>query len=147
LAASDWTHAAHIGVAAYYAFNRGPFETYAAMKAGLLRFNAAVGTKNTDHSGYHETLTRFWSYLIWKFVRERCLKTRFDSVRCALAELTPNRRLPEDYYGFNVRDCARCRQMWVAPNPEFAAEMERSGALADLVIGTLGISPSASSVK
>jgi len=30
------------------------------MKLGIISYNEAVDTPNTDSSGYHETLTQFW---------------------------------------------------------------------------------------
>ncbi len=57
---TDWTHAAHVAVAACYAVRHGAAALYWT-RAGIARYNTAVGTPNTDTSGYHETLTRFWA--------------------------------------------------------------------------------------
>ena len=66
---SRWTHAAHVAVAAYYASRLPADDAFEAMRSGILRFNASVGIENTDSSGYHETLTRFWCETIGVFVR------------------------------------------------------------------------------
>src|SRR3984893_16573005 len=58
---SAWTHAAHVAMAAYFAFDHAAEATFAMMKAGILHQNTSVGTPNTEDNGYHETLTRFWS--------------------------------------------------------------------------------------
>ncbi len=81
-----WTHAAHVAVAAFYAFDHSAETTFDKMKAGLLSFNTAVGTPNTEDSGYHETLTRFWAGLVSEFVRRPEFTSRFDAVRGAVAE-------------------------------------------------------------
>src|SRR5260221_3630474 len=56
-----WTHAAHVAMAAYFAFDHAADATFAIMKAGILNHNTSVGTPNTEDNGYHETLTRFWA--------------------------------------------------------------------------------------
>ncbi len=57
---TQWTHEAHIIVALWHNLNF-EFETaYQMMKSGIITYNEAVGTANTNSSGYHETLTQFW---------------------------------------------------------------------------------------
>jgi hypothetical protein len=119
-----WTHAAHIAVCAWYAYDRTASESYAAMREGVLRFNEAAGGKNTDTSGYHETLTRFWSFVIWRFVNASPFESRAQAVRKAVLLFAEDRSLPERVYGFNVRDSVECRRVWRAPSESFAAEME-----------------------
>src|SRR5947209_2353435 len=42
-----WTHAAHVAMAAYFAFDHAADATFAIMKTGILHHNASVGTPNT----------------------------------------------------------------------------------------------------
>ena len=58
---AQWTHAAHVAMAAYFAFDHAADATFAIMKTGILHHNTSVGTPNTEDNGYHETLTRFWA--------------------------------------------------------------------------------------
>ena len=69
LAKSLWTHAAHVAVAACLAYEHAPDAALNLTRAGIIRHNESVGTANTETSGYHETLTRFWSGIIGNFVR------------------------------------------------------------------------------
>jgi hypothetical protein len=48
-----WTHAAHVAVGACYTVRYGQ-RAFEEIKQGILRYNAAVGTANTETSGYHE---------------------------------------------------------------------------------------------
>ena len=68
---SQWTHAAHVAVAACYAFDLTPADALLRTRRGIIHFNNCVGTPNTDTRGYHETLTRLWSGITgdchWKF--------------------------------------------------------------------------------
>jgi Arc/MetJ-type ribon-helix-helix transcriptional regulator len=123
LAASDWTHAAHIATASCYAWNHGSGETYRKMRDGILRFNASVGGRNTDTSGYHESLTRFWSFMLWRFVNGREFSNRIEAVRAAVSELAPDRTFADRYYGLDIRHSREHRREWRAPNENFAAEV------------------------
>src|SRR5258708_18213317 len=78
-----WTHAAHVAMAAYFAFDHAADATFAIMKAGILNHNTSVGTPNTEDNGYHETLTRFWASEIGGVVRCRPLMSRVGGVRAA----------------------------------------------------------------
>lgn len=60
-----WTHAAHIAVGACSTV-RYPDSAFERIKNGILRYNAAVGTENSETSGYHETLTRLWARTWWR---------------------------------------------------------------------------------
>jgi len=39
---AEWTHAAHVAMAAYFAFDRAADATFAIMKAGILHHNTSV---------------------------------------------------------------------------------------------------------
>lgn len=58
-----WNHVRHLAYAADAVFRRaGDFDAALAdIRAGILRFNAAVGIENTPTRGYHETVTVFWT--------------------------------------------------------------------------------------
>jgi glutathione S-transferase len=56
----QWTHAAHLAVA-LWTLSRLPFDqALAHLRERIRAYNAATGTPNTDSSGYHETLTRWF---------------------------------------------------------------------------------------
>lgn len=53
---AEWTHAAHFAAALWLLRHS---ENVPAIMPGLIRaYNEAVGTANTDTSGYHETITQ-----------------------------------------------------------------------------------------
>lgn len=53
---AEWTHAAHFAAALWLLRHR---DNVPAIMPGLIRaYNEAVGTANTDTSGYHETITQ-----------------------------------------------------------------------------------------
>lgn len=112
----EWTHAAHVGVAAYFAFDHAAEATFAIMKTGILHHNTSVGTANTEDNGYHETLTRFWSTEIGEFVRAGRFGLRLEAVRAAVAAFGSERDRFRHFYSFDVARDRRARREWVAPD-------------------------------
>jgi hypothetical protein len=111
-----WTHAAHVAMAAYFAFDHASEATFAIMKAGILHHNMSVGTPNTEDNGYHETLTRFWSSEIGEFVRHGRFTSRFEAVRAAVSAFGGDRDRFRQFYSFDVVRDRRARREWVAPD-------------------------------
>jgi hypothetical protein len=115
VARTEWTHGAHVAVCAYYAFDRDPEATFATVKAGILEFARACGVVHTATSGYHETLTRFWTWAIVAHVRASGATSRWAAARTALDRFGDDRDLPQRAYSFDVVRDARARAEWVAP--------------------------------
>jgi hypothetical protein len=114
----EWTHAAHVAMAAYFAFDHAAEATFAIMKAGILHHNTSVGTTNTEDSGYHETLTRFWAGEIDALVRTSRFPSRLAAVRAAVKEFGGDRDRFRQFYSFDVVRDRRARREWVAPDRE-----------------------------
>jgi hypothetical protein len=74
----EWTHEAHLMVGLYAVIEH---KTTALdfMRTHIRRYNEAVGTVNSDTSGYHETLTVFWLWMLENLVDEKQLTT-YDEV-------------------------------------------------------------------
>jgi len=111
-----WTHTAHVAIAAYYSFAFSTEEAFQRTKSGIVHYNACVGTPNTEDSGYHETLTRFWSEIVGDFVRSRGFESQFDAVRHAVDALGEDRDRHRLYYSFDVVRDRRARREWVPPD-------------------------------
>ena len=112
----SWTHAAHFCVSACLAFAHEAEEAFRLMKAGIIHYNMCVGTLNTGTSGYHETLTRFWSGVIHEFVREGEFSSRLEAARVAVAAFGEDRERHRTYYSFDVVRDVRARREWVSPD-------------------------------
>lgn len=113
LAATDWTHAAHVAVAACYAVRHGA-AALDRTRAGIVRYNVAVGTANTDTSGYHETLTRFWSEVV-AGVTAGC-SGEWEAARLAVGRFGEDRDLHALCYAFDVPRSTEARKAWVPPD-------------------------------
>ena len=55
-----WTHHAHLIVGLWYLTHHSPDDALSIVRQRIRTYNEAVGTANTDSSGYHETLTRLF---------------------------------------------------------------------------------------
>jgi hypothetical protein len=66
---SAWTHAAHLTVAVWHLDQYGHTQAMFHLRNRIRIYNTKVGTLNTDNSGYHETLTWFWLWLVAEFVK------------------------------------------------------------------------------
>jgi hypothetical protein len=69
--------------------------------------NDCHGTANTDHSGYHETLTRFWIGVVVRLL---------DGVNQFVETYARRRGLWRDYYSFNLIRSVESRRHWIEPD-------------------------------
>lgn len=115
---SEWTHGAHVGTAAYFAFDLDREELFARMRSGITYHNECVGTANTVDSGYHETLTRFWAKTVGEFVHKGNFSTRFEAVKAATQVFGEDRDRHRLYYGFDVVRDRKARREWIKPDRE-----------------------------
>ena len=113
-----WTHGAHVAATAYYAFNHAPEAGFELMKKGILHFAGCVGIQNTETSGYHESLTRFWASRVAEFVRAGQFSSRLEAARGAVDAFGEDRDHYRLFYSFDVAHDRRARREWVAPDRE-----------------------------
>jgi hypothetical protein len=108
-----WTHAAHVAMGACYAVRYGA-TAVDELRTGIKRHNAAVGTLDTETSGYHETLTRLWSGVIARAVKG--LTDPWLAARHAVESFGEKRDLYRLYYSFDVVKDKAARAGWVPPD-------------------------------
>ena len=113
----QWNHAAHLRVAACYLLNRSREEALGCMRTGVRRYNESIGGKNTDDSGYHETLTRFWMAVAGAFLASLPTTTpSAEKIEALVHQFGPRRDLFRDYYSFDVVKSRQARREWIAPD-------------------------------
>jgi hypothetical protein len=116
LTRQDWTHGAHVGVCAYYAFDHDEPSTLAIMRPGIRSFNESIGGQNTATSGYHESITRLWVMAISAHLRANPAASRWDASRSAVARFEAPGELLTKCYSFDVVNDQRARAEWVPPD-------------------------------
>jgi len=110
-----WTHSGHVAIGAYYAV-RYSDEAFERTKKGILRYNEAVGTENSDTSGYHETLTRLWANVLARVVAG--FADPWKAACEAVDRFGEDRELHHLYYSFDVVRSRAARRTWVPPDLE-----------------------------
>jgi hypothetical protein len=120
----EWTHAAHVTIAAYHVIQY-PESALERVRTGIIRYNEAVGTANTESSGYHETLTRLWLGLVGKLLEN--IREPVAGARLAVETFANRRDLFRSYYSFDVVKDTAARRTWIAP--DLQGPYELSGAL------------------
>jgi len=114
----QWTHGAHVGIAAYFAYGYSSAAVLQIMRLGIRHYNLASGAANTEDHGYHETLTRFWAEAVGHFVRDGRFASRLEAVRKALLQFGERRDYHRSFYSFDVLLDRNARRDWVAPDRE-----------------------------
>ncbi len=113
----DWSHEAHLlaGMKMCILYQEN---AYAEMKKRVIRFNEAVGTINSESSGYHETITHFWIIILHDFCKKNKINT-FDQVAVdtlLFAEALAKRNSFLDYYSKDLIMSTKARLELVEPD-------------------------------
>lgn len=113
----QWTHNAHFAVAFVYLDKyKTILDTLPHVRESIKAYNVAVGTENTENSGYHETLTVFWLTVVFEYER---LKKSID-VHTTYSEFIEtsyaNAAFPLEFYSKATLFSTAARQEWMAPD-------------------------------
>ncbi len=116
---SDWTHEAHLTVGLWHLREVGFDEALLRMREGICAYNEAVGTANTETSGYHEheTLTVFWLRVLDAQGLRAEPGAPLEAVLSRLlASSWADRALALRYYDRETLFSPVARAQWVEPN-------------------------------
>ncbi len=110
-----WTHEAHLSVALWHLYHFSVDEATCLLRARIIAYNVAVGTENSSSSGYHETMTLFWVWVVNSFLQTHkgelpALASTFISSKYA------DRKLPMLFYRRTTLFGIRARARWVEPD-------------------------------
>lgn len=112
----EWTHTAHFVMASWYCLHFPLPEAVQRIREGIRRYNESVGGKNTDESGYHETVTLFFVITISRFIIVTGVDSWDDE---ALERLLEQDFCKKDYvcryYAADVLADKEARLRWVEP--------------------------------
>ncbi|MEN0003408.1 MAG: hypothetical protein AAF798_04670 [Bacteroidota bacterium] len=110
-----WTHEAHLTVGLWYLTHYTKDQATCHLRSGIITYNASLGGKNDHQSGYHETMTLFWIWLLDQYLQrhkgdlialiEQFLKSKYSSAR-----------LPFLFYSKDYLMSTQGRAAWVKPN-------------------------------
>jgi hypothetical protein len=112
---AEWTHSAHLLTGACYVHEMPREAALAKMRECVRRYNESVGGKNTETSGYHETLTVMWIRLLDGLRRESTPMNRAQFAGRAVERFAPLRDIFREYYDFDLVGSTEARLRWVEP--------------------------------
>ena len=113
---AEWTHHAHLRAGLWHVLAFGPVTALDLLRQRISTYNASVGTANTDSSGYHETLTRFYVVVIDRFLATVDRDADLDRLAEQLIADYGDRRLPMRHYSEQRLFSPVARRSWVEPD-------------------------------
>ena len=113
---SEWTHPAHLTVALWYLMDRSEIEATTLIRNGILRYNGANGIKTTANSGYHETITLFWTRLVAKYLSATDPGRTIPELANGVIRAFGNKNIPFEYYSRDRLLSLEARMRWVEPD-------------------------------
>src|SRR5262249_45692998 len=113
---AQWTHQAHVIMAAHYLTRHPVCEATRIIRARIPAYNVAQGGKNTEDSGYHETLTIFWIWIVAGFLASLPEGTpRLAMIGAAAEHFGKQSGYHKRFYEHNVIGDTEARRDWVPP--------------------------------
>lgn len=109
---AEWTHRAHLAVAAWAIRGQGVERATAFLREGIRRYNRSVG----NLTGYHETITLAYVAVIGRFLEER---DRGQPLAELVADLVESCGARDHLLRFYTPEALRsdeARRGWVAPD-------------------------------
>ena len=116
LPVSRWTHHAHLVVGLWYLMHHSGDDALAIVRQRIRAYNDAVGTPNTDSSGYHETLTRLFLRGIASHIADHRGTPLAESVAKLLQSPLARKDWPLSYYSRERLFSATARREWLTPD-------------------------------
>ncbi|MGH7499818.1 MAG: hypothetical protein ACREL3_13320 [Gemmatimonadales bacterium] len=110
-----WNHRAHLTVALWYAARLDREEALESVRRGILRLNEACGVVSTPTSGYHETITRFYMWVVGHFV-EKEKEGGWAERANRLLERYGGKELPLRHYSESRLMSPAARAAWIEPD-------------------------------
>ncbi|MCP5025386.1 MAG: hypothetical protein GY929_03800 [Actinomycetia bacterium] len=104
----QWTHEAHLAVCWTVLQTESPAEALEDLRVAISSYNESTNTPNTDSSGYHETLTRYFIAAVAQH-RGRPLSDVLGSAECS-------RQAPAAHWSGDVLYRAEVRLGWMPPH-------------------------------
>ena len=112
-----WTHAAHLIVGMWHVDRYGADDALSHLRVGIRRLNESHGTPNSNHGGYHETITRAYTQLLSQYCDscsvEMSLRERVARLLCSPLA---GRDALDMFYSREVLRSVDARVGWVEPD-------------------------------
>jgi hypothetical protein len=112
----EWTHHAHLRVGLWHLLRYPPAEALDLLRDRISRYNVSVGGVNTATDGYHETITRFYVWVIAQFVATADRSRSEDDLADELIRTRGGKDLPLRHWSRERLFSSDARLGWVEPD-------------------------------
>jgi hypothetical protein len=116
LARAEWDHRAHLSYALVMLLLHGPREGSARIRKGILHYAAVQGIEQTPTSGYHESITRFYAWVVQRFIEGADCTLPLHVLADQLWARYGDRDLPFRYYSRERLMSWEARTGWLEPD-------------------------------
>ncbi|MBE9207687.1 hypothetical protein IQ244_14395 [Nostoc sp. LEGE 06077] len=113
---SEWNHSAHLTVAIWYLTQYEEIQAIHLIRQGIQQYNAAMNIQTTLNSGYHETLTLFWIYIVRNYLAVVDRKIPIVELTNKLIYKLQDKNIPKNYYSQDVIMSWEARNAWIEPD-------------------------------
>jgi glutathione S-transferase len=138
-----WTHAAHLAVALWTLSRLSPEAALTHLRERIRGYNAATGTANSDHSGYHETITRWFLQEVAEHMARHADLPLQQSLEHLLRSPLAHPSAPLRVYPRQRLWSVQARRGWVEPEPPVLYSFRRCpyAIRARLALAAAGLVP------
>ncbi|MDW3652190.1 MAG: hypothetical protein R8P61_34260 [Bacteroidia bacterium] len=116
LTKEQWTHEAHLIVGCHYCSQYSFHETLIYLRSGIIALNVSMGVENTADSGYHESLTVFWIWVISSYIQQKQDQDLATIVNGFLNSPLASKKLPLEFYSKDCLFQLKARARFVEPD-------------------------------
>ena len=112
-----WTHEAHFVMALWYCSHLPIPLAIQSIRHGIKKYNVSIGGANTDDSGYHETITVFYTRIIINYLLKKNTPQNFEDKLAGLFQQPfLAKDFPLQYYSKTLLMSKDARKKWIAPD-------------------------------
>lgn len=112
----EWTHQAHLRVGLWHVLGHPPAEALVLLRERIARYNASTGCANTPTSGYHESITAFYTWQIAWFAETSDCSRPLDVLADDLIARFGAKNVPLTYWTESRLMSSEARLAWLAPD-------------------------------
>ena len=113
----EWTHEAHLASSTYLLLRRPDIDVDKELPGLIQRYNESVGGVNSDHEGYHDTITRVFLHGVRLFLGEDSAgRALHESVNGLLVSPMGRRDWPLHFYSRERLFSVEARRAFIAPD-------------------------------
>ncbi|WP_196889683.1 hypothetical protein [Aureivirga sp. CE67] len=112
----DWTHEAHLVIGVWYCFHLPKEKVFPFLKENISALNEKIGVENSDSSGYHETITLFWIWVIQEFIKQNPKQNILNILTIFLKSNYSKQGFILEFYSKELLKATTARKHFIKPD-------------------------------